>query len=126
MNSRQLAFCVQDACEEKKGIDPLILDIRKLTDIADYFLLVNGTSDRHVKSIAEGIHEGLIGLGIKAHAAKSLKGFGALPTPASSEGAWVLLDMGDVVAHVFEPQARAFYGLEHLWQDAPKVKFTKS
>ena len=100
--------------------------MRGLVNFCDYFVISTGTSGRHVKSIAEGINEDLTGLGINAHAAKSLKGLGTLSSPVSSEGAWVLLDLGDVVIHVFEPHSREFYGLEHLWQDAPKVKFTKN
>ena len=97
-----------------------------LVNFCDYFVISTGTSNRHVKSIAEGINEDLTAVGINTHAAKSLKGFGALPSPVSSEGAWVLLDLGDVVVHVFEPHAREFYGLEHLWQDAPKIKIRNS
>ena len=126
LTSRQLAKCAAKFADDKKAQDIVILDMRGLANFCDYFVISTGTSDRHVKSIAEGIDEGLAGLGIHAHGTRNLKGFGALPSPASLEGAWVLLDMGDVVAHVFEPQARAFYGLEHLWQDAPKIKIRSS
>jgi ribosome-associated protein len=97
--------------------------MRELVNFCDYFVIATGTSSRHVKSIAEGIEEGLAKVGIDAHLAKNPKGF----TPSeTSEGAWMLLDMGDVVVHIFEPQAREFYGLEYLWQDAPQVKFKKA
>jgi len=96
--------------------------MRGLVNFCDYFVISTGTSDRHVRSIADGIDEALEKMGIHAHKAKNLKGFAAFSSTDVSEGAWVLLDMGDVVAHVFEPQSREFYGLEHLWQDAPKVK----
>jgi ribosome-associated protein len=104
-----------------KAQEIVVLDMRGLVNFCDYFVISTGTSDRHVKSIVQGIDDGLAGLGIKAHTAKHLKGPG-MAGPEESEGAWMLLDMGDVVAHVFEPQAREFYGLEHLWQDAPQVK----
>ena len=90
--------------------------MRGLVNFCDYFVISAGTSDRHVKSIAQGIREDLTTLGINAHTAKNSKDFGV----------WVLLDLGNVVVHVFEPQAREFYGLEHLWQDAPKVKIRNS
>lgn len=97
--------------------------MRGIVNFCDYFVITTGTSDRHVKSIAEGIQDDLKVLGVDAHQAKHLKGFGA--STSESEGAWVLLDMGDVVVHVFEPQSREFYALEHLWQDAPRVKVSK-
>ena len=106
-----------------KAQDIVILDMKGLVNFCDYFVIGTGMSDRHVKSIAEGIEEGLAGIGVKAHQAKQLKGFASFASPDTSEGAWALLDMGDVVSHTFEPQAREFYGLEHLWQDAPIVKF---
>lgn len=84
--------------------------MRGLVNFCDYFVVATGTSDRHVKAVAQGIEEELKELGVKTH-------------HDPSDGAWALLDMGDVVVHVFEPQAREFYALEHLWQDAPKVKF---
>ncbi|MBI4309922.1 MAG: ribosome silencing factor [Candidatus Omnitrophica bacterium] len=124
LTSRQLAQQAAKFADDKKAQDVMILDMRGLVNFCDYFVIGTGTSGRHVKSIAEGINEGLAKLGTKAHPARNLKGFGTSQDPA--EGAWVLLDMGDVVVHVFEPQTREFYGLEHLWQDAPKVKFTKS
>jgi ribosome-associated protein len=96
--------------------------MRGMVNFCDFFVIATGTSDRHVKSITEGIDEGLRELGIRSHQAKGLKGFSSADI---SEGAWMLLDMGDVVAHVFEPNSREFYGLEHLWQDAPKVDFKK-
>ena len=95
--------------------------MRGLVNFCDYFIISTGTSDRHVKAIAQGIEEGLTKLGISSHLVKGVKGFSAATD--SSEGTWALLDMGDVVAHVFDPQAREFYGLEHLWQDAPKVEY---
>ena len=104
-----------------KAQEIVILDMRGLVNFCDFFVIGTGTSDRHVKAIASGVEDFLKEMGIDAHEAKSIKGFGA-PSPDSSEGAWFLLDMGDVVCHVFEPRSREFYGLEHLWQDAPVIK----
>ena len=119
MNSRQLALHIQHACEEKKGIDPIILDIRTLTDIADYFVLVHGTSDRHVRTLADGIIESL-----------EKRKVSPLHREGMNEAKWVLLDYGAVMAHVFYYETRAFYHLERLWGDAkivkPKAKHAKS
>ena len=94
--------------------------MRELVNFCDYFVIATGTSDRQVKAIAEGIDEGLDEMGVHVHQARGLKGFSG---PDASEGAWALLDTGDVVAHVFEPHSREFYSLEHLWQDAPRVEY---
>ena len=120
--SKQLANKIAQLAFDKKAQDILILDMRGLVNFCDYFVLATGTSDRQVKAIAEGIEEGLEDIGIDAHLGKNKNRFQATDS-SQGIGAWVLLDMGDVVAHVFEPNAREFYGLEHLWQDAPKVNY---
>ena len=111
MNSKQLAFLIQDACEEKKGIDPLIIDVRKLTDIADYFLLVHGTSDRHVRTVADGIVDSLEKSKAKPIHQEGMK-----------EAKWILIDYGAVMAHVFYYETRSFYNLERLWGDGKLIK----
>jgi ribosome-associated protein len=119
LNSRQLAFRIQDAIEEKKGIDPVIIDIRKLTDIADYFVLVHGTSDRHVRTIADGVVESLGSYKIKPFHQEGM-----------SEAKWILVDYGSVIVHIFYHETRKFYNLERLWGDGktvkPKQKHAKS
>ena len=97
--------------------------MRDLVNFCDYFVIASGTSDRQVKAIAQGIDDEVTALGIHAHFDKGLKNISTAPSGELSDGMWVLLDMGDVVAHIFEPQAREFYGLEHLWQDAPKAEY---
>ncbi|MBI4357906.1 MAG: ribosome silencing factor [Candidatus Omnitrophica bacterium] len=106
-----MAIFAKVACDEKKGVDPLILDIRKLTDIAEYFVLVHGTSDRHVRTIADHILEHL-------HAKKVRP----LHVEGRNESLWVLLDYGSVMVHVFHHEKRKFYSLERLWGDASIVK----
>lgn len=110
MNSRQLALSVFSACEEKKGVDPLILDIRELTDIADFFVLVHGNSDRHVRTIADSVLDNL-------HTKKT-KPF---HIEGRSDATWILLDYGVVIVHVFHYATRKFYNLERLWGDAKIV-----
>ena len=111
LNSRQLAFLIQDACEGKKGIDPLVIDVRKLTDIADYFVLVHGTSDRHVRTIADGIIESLEKSRVKPIHQEGMK-----------EAKWILVDYGTIMVHVFYYETRNFYNLERLWGDGKIVK----
>ena len=120
--SKQLANKIAQLAHDKKAQDIVILDMKGLVNFCDYFVISTGTSDRQVKAIAEGIDDGLTDLGIKTHSNRSIKGLDS-GSSADGIGAWILLDMGDVVAHMFEPNAREFYGLEHLWQDAPTVKY---
>lgn len=110
LNSRQLAFSIDSALGEKKGLDPLILDIRKLTDIAEYFVLVHGTSDRHVQTLADGVLDHLL--------SKKIKPF---HIEGKREATWVLLDYGSVMVHIFHHEKRKFYNLERLWGDAKIV-----
>jgi ribosome-associated protein len=95
--------------------------MRELVNFCDFFVIATGTSDRQARAIAEGIEEGLNKQGIEANFSRSLKSLGSLEY-SQENGAWILLDMGDVVAHVFEPRAREFYALEHLWQDAAQIE----
>jgi len=98
--------------------------MRGLVNFCDYFIIATGTSDRQAKAIAEGIEEGLFKEGIEVNFSRSLKALKSLQF-SQENGVWVLLDMGDVVAHIFDPQAREFYALEHLWQDAAKIEYKK-
>ncbi len=95
--------------------------MRELVNFCDFFVIATATSDRQAKAIAEGIEEGLKKEGLEINFSRSLKSLGNLQY-SQENGAWVLLDTGDVVAHIFEPQAREFYALEHLWQDAVKIQ----
>ena len=86
--------------------------MRKVANFCDYFVICAGTSDRHVKGIADGIEDSLDELGLKVSYKEGI-----------IQGVWILLDMGDVVVHIFQNEAREFYGLEHLWQEASQVKW---
>jgi len=122
LKSEQLAKKIAKFADDTKAQDIVILDMRGLVNFCDFFVIATGTSDRQAKAIAEGIEEGLKKAGLGGNLSHSLKSLGGLQY-SQENGAWVLLDMGDVVAHVFEPQAREFYALEHLWQDAPKIEY---
>ncbi|MFH0881482.1 MAG: ribosome silencing factor [bacterium] len=110
MTSRQLAQTIGDRMLDKQAMDVVIIDLRKVTAIADFFVISTGSVDVHVKAIVD-------------HVERSLKTARAPLRPLHTEGYnhlnWVLLDYGDVVVHVFQPEARAFYQLERLWGDAP-------
>jgi ribosome-associated protein len=97
------------ACSDRKAVDGVVLDLRGLTDATDRFVIVSGTSDTHVRAIAEHVLETLRLEGARAHHVEGL--------PA---GRWVLLDYVDFVVHVFQPALRDFYQLERLWGDAPR------
>jgi ribosome-associated protein len=101
---------VVNAAADKKASDILMLDLRAVTLIADYFVLCNGESTRQLRAITEGIVE-------------TLKESGRRPLriEGTPESGWMLVDFGSVVAHVFSPELRAYYGLESLWKDAPMV-----
>lgn len=99
---------VTAALADRKAIDPTVLDLRGLTAAADYFVIVSGTSDAHVRGMAEHLMEALAPRGVVPHHVEGL-----------TQGRWVLLDYVDFVVHVFHPDLREFYQLERLWSDAP-------
>lgn len=108
--------------EDKKAQDIKILDMKDVANFCDFFIICSGSSDRQVKAIADGIELGLDELGIKVRYKQGLKSLPSLQgNSGESLGSWVLLDMGDVVVHIFEPAAREFYSLEYLWRDAPEI-----
>ena len=98
--------------------------MRGVANFCDYFIICTGNSDRQVKAIADGVELGLHELGIKIRYRQGLKGVSPIKQLGTAEtvGSWALLDMGDTVVHVFEPNAREFYSLEYLWRDAPEIK----
>jgi ribosome-associated protein len=95
---------------EKKALEPVLLDVRKLCSFCNYQLIVSGRSDRQVDAIADGISTGLRD-----------QGFHSLGKEGAKTGQWALLDFGDFVVHVFLHSARENYDLEGLWNDAPRV-----
>ena len=103
-----LQSVVTAALDDMKAVNVKVLDVRGLTDIADTMVIASGTSDRHVRSIADRVIE-------KAKAA----GFRPLGVEGEREGEWVLVDLQDLVLHVMLPRVREFYGLERLWEAAP-------
>ena len=99
--------------KEKKATEIVAMDLRRRSVICDYFLIMTGANSRQVQSIADNILEESEKLSV--------------PTPRMEgykEGKWVLLDMGDLVVHIFQNEDRQYYSLERLWGDAPKKDFS--
>ena len=104
MNLEQLIDLVVEALEDVKGVDIRIVDVRGKTAITDIMVIASGTSDRHVKALADNVV-------IKAKEA----GVQPLGVEGQDSRDWVLVDLNDVVVHVMLPQVRDFYNLEKLW-----------
>lgn len=110
------ALVAARVADENRGRDIVVLDMRELTPIFDYFVLASGTSRRQLHTISEEIDHALEeGLGDKR---MGIEGYG--------ESRWILLDYGDVVIHLFEPDTRQYYALEQLWGHAKRVPFEPS
>jgi len=99
------------AAADKRASDLTVLDIRKLSSFADYFLLASGSSDRRVQAIAQGVVDAMAERGRKPLGKEGMR-----------EGRWVLLDFGDWVVHVFYEDLRGVFDLEGLWFDAQRVE----
>jgi ribosome-associated protein len=95
---------------EKKACGLVVLDVHELTSIADYFIVCSGRSDRQVQSIAQGLEENFVELGMKPYAVEG-----------AQRGHWVLMDFSDVIVHVFYQPVREFYDLDGLWGHAPRA-----
>lgn len=104
MRSKQLLALAEHALADLKAREVKILDVRQQTSITDYMVVVSGTSDRHVKSIADRLVQ-----------SASAAGCPPLGVEGTQTGEWVLVDLADVVVHIMQPKARDFYQLENLW-----------
>ncbi len=108
-DSLTLARAVVSAAADKKAENILLLDLRNLSTVADYFVVCSGASERQLRAIAEGIEARVHNeCHIDAHHIEGLNG-----------GGWILVDYRDVVVHIFSPSQRAYYNLEALWSKAP-------
>jgi ribosome-associated protein len=114
--SLQLALAAARAAAENRGQDIQVLDLRKLTPIFDYFVIATGASRRQLHAVSEEIDHALEeGLGDQR---MSISGY--------AESRWIVLDYGSVVIHLFDEETRAYYDLESLWSDAPRVDLTET
>ncbi len=113
-DATKLARYLVDVASDKKASDIVLLNVRELTTIADYFVILSGASSRQVQALAEAL--------VEAGSDEGRKPIGVEGLPAAQ---WVLVDFGDVIAHVFTPDEREYYKLERLWGDAPVVVHMK-
>lgn len=106
----ELAKRAAEILLDNKANDVVVLNLKGVTDMTDYFVIASGTSDTHVRALGEHVQAGLKKDGTAAHHVEGL-----------TQGRWVLLDYVDFVVHLFHPTLRGFYQLERLWSDAAVV-----
>ena len=99
-----LKTVVIDALADMKALEVKVLDVRGLTDVADFMVIASGTSDRHVRSVAQRVVERTKEAGFRPHGVEG-----------QQDGDWVLIDLNAMIVHVMLPRVREFYGLEKLW-----------
>jgi ribosome-associated protein len=107
----RLAKLCREVVLDKKAEDVLLLDVRKVSSVADYMLICSGNSEPQLKAISEAITMRLRDDGVRS-----------TRRTATASSRWVVLDYGDVLVHVFHPELRQKYALEQLWGDAKRVK----
>ena len=113
MTAKEKLEVIVRALDMKRGENIQVLEISDLTILADYFVIVNGTSNTHVKTLAD-----------EAEFKLSEKGVEPLRTEGYQSASWIILDYGDIVVHVFMKDARSLYQLENLWADGTAVDIT--
>jgi ribosome-associated protein len=111
VTGEQIARRIAELLDDKKGVDIVALDVRGLANFADYFVFATGRSDRQTKALHDAIREGM----------KLDPEMLPVHTEGERERRWILLDYGDVIAHVMIPEVREYYRLEQLWSDAPQL-----
>ncbi|MFL5629028.1 MAG: ribosome silencing factor [Ktedonobacteraceae bacterium] len=112
LDPAQLAKAAVDVASDKKASDIILLDIRDVSTIADYFVICSGNNTRQIRAIAESIDEELEKQGAKV-----------LHREGATESGWLLLDFGDIIVHIFGAKEREYYRLERLWSEAKTVVY---
>lgn len=110
MEPGELARSIVDVLDDRKASDIVLLDIRRQSIIADYFIICTGTSDRQVRALTDNVVEALHMVGVKP-----------LHVEGRQDARWVVLDYGAVLVHIFAPDVRDYYQLEDLWHEATTV-----
>ncbi|ENM25952.1 ribosome silencing factor [Staphylococcus aureus] len=108
MNSQELLAIAVDAIDNKKGEDTISLEMKGISDMTDYFVVTHGNNERQVQAIARAVKEEANEQNIEV---KRMEGY--------NEARWILIDLADVVVHVFHKDERNYYNIEKLYQDAP-------
>jgi len=114
LESSEIARLAVDAATDKKAVNVVLLNVRELTVIADYFVICTGMNLRQIAAIAEAVDEELGKVGVDVYHREG-----------SANTGWVLYDFGDVILHVFGPMEREFYQLENLWSAAPRLLYVE-
>lgn len=108
--AKQMALTAFHALEEKKALDVRILDISRITVLADYFLIASGSNRNQVQAMVDEVEEELAKTGFRP---KQIEGY--------QTANWVLLDYGDIIIHIFDEENRLFYDLERIWRDGSVI-----
>ncbi len=111
MSSKDILKTAYEAISDKKGENTRIIDISKVSVIADYFIVTNGSNVNQVQAIADSVEEKLLETGVKL---KQVEG--------NNNSGWILMDFGDVIVHVFSKEERFFYDLERIWSDGTNIE----
>ena len=111
---RQLALLAAEVCDEKKAKQIVVLDVRKITTISDYFIVCSTSNERQARAIAEEMRMKLKEMGKREMGVEGME-----------DARWVLQDFGDIVLHIFHESQREFYDIEGLWADAKQVRWKK-
>lgn len=111
MTSKEIAKAACSFLEEKKAVDVKVIDISRVSVIADYFIIAGGTNLRQVKSLSDNVEEKL---GKAGCVPKSIEGY--------QSANWILLDYGDVIIHIFDQEERLFYDLERIWSEGESIE----
>jgi ribosome-associated protein len=110
MPAEEQASLARTALVDARALEPVLLDMRDVTTITDYFLICHGTSNVHIRGLADALRDGLDEQGLRPY---GLEGY--------DDARWILLDYGDLIVHIFAEEERDFYDLERLWSDAARV-----
>jgi ribosome-associated protein len=112
MDSKKLALLCRELADNKKAEDIVVLDVRELSSITDYFVIASGTSEPHLRAISDEIMNRL----------REEQGVRPRAVDGNLQTAWLVLDYFDVIVHIMRQEVRDHYDLETLWGDAPRVK----
>ena len=107
----EAAKLAQEALEDKKGEDIKVLDLIGISNIADYFIIASGNNVNQLRAMADSVEEKLFKEGYTLHHSEGYSG-----------GAWILLDFGNIIVHLFNKEERNFYSLDRVWSDAKEVR----
>ncbi len=114
LTPRSLALLAAEVCDSKKAKEIIVLDVRKITTISDYFIVCSTSNERQARAIAEDLRMRLKEMGKREMGVEGLE-----------DARWVLQDFGDIVLHIFHESQREFYDIEGLWADAKQVRWKK-